>query len=412
MVRLRLFAGARAAAGTARDELPGRTVAQVLDGAVRRYGHEFQEVLSVSRVWVNGEPAAQEDEVSDGDEVAVLPPVSGGATALSSDGETPPAPPVSVEEDPVLVDEPELVVEPEPEPEVVEPEPELVAVAVGGSSAAAAVAVAVAVSEPVRSAQPDRRPRPAPPRPRPLRPVPPAVPHGRLGAIWGLFTAGAVLGGRWAFAAWVALGGIVALLALARTRSIKPVAVPGTALAVLAAPLLAVVDGWAGMAAMAAGVVIDLLLRRGPDVSQWLSLRDARNLVTAAGAVVGLEGISLVRLDARSLTMIGVLLALVCLHDASRYLVGWGAPSVWEGRVAGIAAVGSATLALAVVDPSPLSGAYPWLVGALVAGSGLLGTRVVRRLEGDEAVGPLRRLDTLLLAAPAVVLTAIAAGLG
>ncbi|HVA41901.1 MAG TPA: MoaD/ThiS family protein [Acidimicrobiales bacterium] len=79
MARIRLFAGAREAAGTGRDEIPGRTVAQVLDGAVGRYGAGFAEVLSVSRVWVNGEPAAQEDPVSDSDEVAVLPPVSGGA---------------------------------------------------------------------------------------------------------------------------------------------------------------------------------------------------------------------------------------------------------------------------------------------------------------------------------------------
>jgi len=79
VARIRLFAGAREAAGTGRDEIPGRTVAQVLDGAVERYGAGFAEVLSVSRVWVNGEPAAQEDPVSDSDEVAVLPPVSGGA---------------------------------------------------------------------------------------------------------------------------------------------------------------------------------------------------------------------------------------------------------------------------------------------------------------------------------------------
>jgi len=92
--------------------------------------------------------------------------------------------------------------------------------------------------------------------------------------------------------------------------------------------------------------------------------------------------------------------------------VGWGAPSVWEGRVTGIAAVGSATLALAVLDPSPLSGAYPWLIGGLVALSGAFGTTVIAGVEGDEAVGALRRLDTLVLAAPAVLLTAVVANLG
>jgi molybdopterin converting factor small subunit len=75
---LRLFAAAREAAGTGRDVVPGDTVAAVLDEASRRYGEAFAEVLECSRVWRNGEPAEGADPVSDADEVAVLPPVSGG----------------------------------------------------------------------------------------------------------------------------------------------------------------------------------------------------------------------------------------------------------------------------------------------------------------------------------------------
>jgi molybdopterin converting factor small subunit len=74
-----LFAAAREAAGTGRDELPGATVGDVLEQARRRYGAVFAEVLSQSRVWVNGEPADPGSAVGDDDEVAVLPPVSGGA---------------------------------------------------------------------------------------------------------------------------------------------------------------------------------------------------------------------------------------------------------------------------------------------------------------------------------------------
>lgn len=76
---LRLFAAARTAAGTGRDDLPGTTVAEVLDAAVARYGDAFASVLGTCRVWVNGEPAGPGDAVAPGDEVAVLPPVSGGA---------------------------------------------------------------------------------------------------------------------------------------------------------------------------------------------------------------------------------------------------------------------------------------------------------------------------------------------
>jgi molybdopterin converting factor small subunit len=76
---LRLFAAAREAAGTGRTDLPGATVADVLDAARARYGLAFEAVLDSSQVWRNGEPCAGTDAVTDADEVAVLPPVSGGA---------------------------------------------------------------------------------------------------------------------------------------------------------------------------------------------------------------------------------------------------------------------------------------------------------------------------------------------
>jgi molybdopterin synthase sulfur carrier subunit len=75
---VRLFAGAREAAGTARAEIPGTTVGEVLSAARDRFGADFSAVLDRCRVWRNGEPAAPDDHVDDGDEVAVLPPVSGG----------------------------------------------------------------------------------------------------------------------------------------------------------------------------------------------------------------------------------------------------------------------------------------------------------------------------------------------
>jgi sulfur-carrier protein len=78
VVQLRLFAQARDAAGTGRADLPGATVGEVLDAARRRYGEAFVRVLDQSRVWVNGEPAKPGQAVGAGDEVAVLPPVSGG----------------------------------------------------------------------------------------------------------------------------------------------------------------------------------------------------------------------------------------------------------------------------------------------------------------------------------------------
>jgi molybdopterin synthase sulfur carrier subunit len=79
-VRLRLFARAREAAGTSEASFDAGTLGALLDEARHRFGAEFEAVLASSRVWVNGDEPAQADGtlLHDGDEVAVLPPVSGG----------------------------------------------------------------------------------------------------------------------------------------------------------------------------------------------------------------------------------------------------------------------------------------------------------------------------------------------
>jgi molybdopterin synthase sulfur carrier subunit len=78
VARLRLFGPAREAAGTAVTAVPGRDVGDVLDAACASFGAEFVEVLARSAVWLNGEPAGRGSPVGVEDEVAVLPPVSGG----------------------------------------------------------------------------------------------------------------------------------------------------------------------------------------------------------------------------------------------------------------------------------------------------------------------------------------------
>lgn len=78
MARLRLFGPARLAAGTAELTVEGADVAAVLAAARSRLPADFAPVLAASRVWRNGQPAAPEDPVGPDDELAVLPPVSGG----------------------------------------------------------------------------------------------------------------------------------------------------------------------------------------------------------------------------------------------------------------------------------------------------------------------------------------------
>ncbi len=78
MTVLRLFASAREAAGTGRDTFEETTVAAVIDAAVARYGERFAAVLPTCRVWLNGDEVDPSTPVGSTDEVAVLPPVSGG----------------------------------------------------------------------------------------------------------------------------------------------------------------------------------------------------------------------------------------------------------------------------------------------------------------------------------------------
>ena len=78
MATIRLFAQAREAAGTGTDVIDAPDVAAVLDEARRRYGSSFEAVLPTCKVWLNGEPVDGDAPVGPDDEVAVLPPVSGG----------------------------------------------------------------------------------------------------------------------------------------------------------------------------------------------------------------------------------------------------------------------------------------------------------------------------------------------
>ena len=78
MAHLLLFAQARDRAGTGEARIDGVTVGEVLDAAVARYGAGLGAVIGFSAIWLNGEPASRELPVGDSDEVAVLPPVSGG----------------------------------------------------------------------------------------------------------------------------------------------------------------------------------------------------------------------------------------------------------------------------------------------------------------------------------------------
>jgi MoaD family protein len=80
-VTVLFFATARLATGTSRtsfEATPGTTVAELAEALVARYGNGLADVMASCALWVNGEPTDPGYMLATGDEVAVLPPVSGG----------------------------------------------------------------------------------------------------------------------------------------------------------------------------------------------------------------------------------------------------------------------------------------------------------------------------------------------
>jgi molybdopterin converting factor small subunit len=81
MATLRLFANLRETAGTDTVEIDASTVGELLDSATEQFGDGFATGLRSAGVWVNGETAGTATPLSTSDEVAVIPPVSGGTLA-------------------------------------------------------------------------------------------------------------------------------------------------------------------------------------------------------------------------------------------------------------------------------------------------------------------------------------------
>ena len=78
MATLRLFAGVGEIAGTRRLSVDASTVGEAVALAEKQFGPEFAEQVQTCRIWLNGEPTDLDVLVGDDDEVALLPPVSGG----------------------------------------------------------------------------------------------------------------------------------------------------------------------------------------------------------------------------------------------------------------------------------------------------------------------------------------------
>ena len=78
MAVLRLFASIRVAAGTGTADFDGATVEEIIPAATQRFGPDFAQQLPNCKLWLNGHATQPDAPVTATDEVALLPPVSGG----------------------------------------------------------------------------------------------------------------------------------------------------------------------------------------------------------------------------------------------------------------------------------------------------------------------------------------------
>lgn len=78
LVKVRLFAALRELAGSSEVEAEGASVAEIVDALSARFGERFGKVARAGTVVVDGERAEPNTRLAGTEDVALLPPVSGG----------------------------------------------------------------------------------------------------------------------------------------------------------------------------------------------------------------------------------------------------------------------------------------------------------------------------------------------
>jgi sulfur-carrier protein len=344
---LRLFAGAREAAGTGHDDVPGATVSDVLAAARARYGPTFADVLEHCQVWCNGEPCALED--------------AGGRRGRGR-----------------------------------------------GAAAGLRGHRLMATRQAAPRAVKRRRP-PPPTRGQRFRRRYAVVydidgPRVRLGMLWFVVAAAAIAIGPLTTA--LAYGGTAAVAGAQtarvwRRRKERPNEVVAAAMAGATALGACLGAGGAGLGLLA-GVAAALVVAVGDTRSPNRMLADAGWTIQCA-LFPGLTAMSMVllaRLDQGSAI---ALLLLVSAYETGDYIVGSGARNPYEGPAAGLTAIVVVTFIVSTLPISALSFGEAWFFGGLVGVLAPIGQLLASALlpSAGSPASALRRLDSLLLAAPA-----------
>ncbi len=366
MATIRLFAAAREAAATGRDTIPGATVGAVLDEAGRRYGDAFTAVLDTAQVWCNGEPARREDPVGDDDEVAVLPPVSGGSEALDPAVARARRPGTAGGRSTRAGDQ---------------------ARSGGADQVAAPVGLTRSLADGLVGGYDIDGPR------------------IRLGLVWFVVLLVAVALGPWPLAVVMALvAGAAASQTSAAWRRVGMAAnAPVAGLSALALPLAAAL----GTASLGLACVVVALVAVATSALTRAHRRGRRiwamaGLTLRCGFPVGLAAASLVVIRHQEIGAAVSLVLLVSAYDLGDFVVGTDAATPIEGPVAGIVAALVVAFALGVFAVPPFVVSSALIFGGLAAVLFPLGQLVATELLPAAAARAqaLRRLDSLLLVGP------------
>jgi len=81
VARVRLFASLRELAGASRLDVDGATPGEIVDALTEKFGPKFGEIARAGSVVVDGERSTMDAHLHGDEEVALLPPVSGGMGA-------------------------------------------------------------------------------------------------------------------------------------------------------------------------------------------------------------------------------------------------------------------------------------------------------------------------------------------
>lgn len=229
-------------------------------------------------------------------------------------------------------------------------------------------------------------------------------PRVRLGIAWFLLAAVAVGIGPLPIA--VVYGGAAAIAAAQTARCWrKRRNRPNEAVAAVMAGLMGVGAsfgaGGAGLGVLA-GVAAACVVASGDTRSPHPTLVDAGWTVQCAlpPGIVALSMVLLSRLDQGSAM---ALLLLASAYETGDYLVGSGARNPYEGPAAGASAIVVITFIVSTLPISALGFGEAWLFGGLVVLLAPLGQLCASALlpTAKSPASSLRRLDSLLLAAPA-----------